>query len=186
VTKGISHYGRAVVAAASLWGVGIALFGATASLALAALGLIIAGAHAISAIFRQTMWNESIPPDVRGRMAGIEMIRTTRAHRWAVSCWSMAAWWGLRVSLALGGSGLGAGNAPRLCHWRCLAGRGASTRAPTPTSRSRNHSSRRRPLVEIGPFSRFPHDRGHGFDDLPGHRQLAPIDRAWALNSSTP
>ncbi len=39
------------------------------------LGLAIGGgADAISGIFRNTMWNESIPPDVRGRMAGIEMI----------------------------------------------------------------------------------------------------------------
>ena len=39
------------------------------------VGLAVAGgADAISGIFRNTMWNESIPPDVRGRMAGIEMI----------------------------------------------------------------------------------------------------------------
>ena len=65
------RYGRAVVFAAALWGLGIALFGYSSSLWLVLLGLAIGGgADAISGIFRSTMWNESIPPDMRGRMAG--------------------------------------------------------------------------------------------------------------------
>jgi hypothetical protein len=37
--------------------------------------LALAGAFdAISGIFRSTMWNESIPNELRGRMSGIEMI----------------------------------------------------------------------------------------------------------------
>ena len=113
-TKRISHYGRAIVVAASLWGVGIAVFGATASLVVAAVGLIIAGgADAISAIFRQTMWNESIPPAIRGRMAGIEMISYSLGPTGGqFRAGLMASWWGLRASLALGGL---------VCAGTCLA-----------------------------------------------------------------
>ncbi len=104
-THRVHHYGRAVVAAASLWGLGIAVFGYSSALWLAFVGLAIGGgADAISGIFRSAMWNESIPPDVRGRMAGIEMISyslgpTAGQFRAGV----MAAWTTLRFSLTFGG-----------------------------------------------------------------------------------
>jgi MFS family permease len=104
-TRRVQRYGRAVVAAAALWGLGIALFGYSASLGLVLAGLFVAGgADAISGIFRATMWNESIPPLVRGRMAGIEMISyslgpTAGQFRAGV----MAAWTTLRFSLTFGG-----------------------------------------------------------------------------------
>ena len=104
-THRVHRYGRAIVAAASLWGLGIALFGWSSSLALVLAGLAIGGgADAISGIFRVTMWNESIPPEVRGRMAGIEMISyslgpTAGQFRAGV----MAAWTSLRFSLTVGG-----------------------------------------------------------------------------------
>ena len=44
-------------------------------LTLAVLALVAAGAaDAISGIFRQTMWNASIPDEMRGRMAGLELL----------------------------------------------------------------------------------------------------------------
>ncbi|MHB1088953.1 MAG: MFS transporter [Acidimicrobiales bacterium] len=104
-TKRIHRYGRAVVVAAALWGLGIALFGYSSTLWLVLLGLAIGGgADAISGIFRTTMWNESIAPDMRGRMAGIEMISyslgpTAGQFRAGV----MAAWTTLRFSLTFGG-----------------------------------------------------------------------------------
>jgi MFS family permease len=104
-TRRVHRYGRAIVAAASLWGLGIALFGYSSSLLLVLLGLALGGgADAVSGIFRNTMWNESIPPDVRGRMAGIEMISyslgpTAGQFRAGV----MAAWTTLRFSLTFGG-----------------------------------------------------------------------------------
>jgi len=104
-THRVHHYGRAIVVAASLWGLGIALFGFSSSLALVLVGLAIGGgADAISGIFRTTMWNESIPPEMRGRMAGIEMISyslgpTAGQFRAGV----MAAWTSLRFSLTFGG-----------------------------------------------------------------------------------
>jgi MFS family permease len=106
-TRRIHHYGRAIVYAAALWGLGIALFGYSSTLWLVLLGLAIGGgADAVSGIFRNTMWNESIPPDVRGRMAGIEMISyslgpTAGQFRAGV----MAAWTTLRFSLTFGGLG---------------------------------------------------------------------------------
>jgi MFS family permease len=104
-TRKVHHYGRAIVYAAGLWGLGIALFGYSSSLWLVLVGLAIGGgADAVSGIFRNTMWNESIPPDVRGRMAGIEMISyslgpTAGQFRAGV----MAAWTTLRFSLTFGG-----------------------------------------------------------------------------------
>ncbi len=104
-TRRVHRYGRAVVVAAALWGLGIALFGYSSTLWLVMLGLAIGGgADAVSGIFRSTMWNESIAPDMRGRMAGIEMISyslgpTAGQFRAGV----MAAWTTLRFSLTFGG-----------------------------------------------------------------------------------
>ena len=104
-TKRVHHYGRGVVYAAVLWGLGIAIFGYSSSLWLVLVGLVIAGgADSLSGIFRSTMWNESIPPDIRGRMAGMDMISyslgpTAGQFRAGV----MAAWTSLRFSLTFGG-----------------------------------------------------------------------------------
>jgi len=104
-TKRIYHYGRWVVVAAATWGLGIALFGYSNSLVLVLLGLFIAGvADSISGIFRMTMWNESIPPSVRGRMAGIEMISyAVGPTAGQFRAGAMAAWTSLRFSLTVGG-----------------------------------------------------------------------------------
>ena len=104
-TRKIHHYGRAIVYAAAVWGLGIALFGYSSTLWLVLLGLAIGGAaDVVSGIFRNTMWNESIPPEIRGRMAGIELISyslgpTAGQFRAGV----MAAWTTLRFSLTFGG-----------------------------------------------------------------------------------
>jgi hypothetical protein len=104
-SRAVHRYGRAIVVAAALWGLGIALFGYSSTLWLVFLGLAVGGgADAISGIFRTTMWNESIPPEMRGRMAGIEMISyslgpTAGQFRAGV----MAAWTTLRFSLTFGG-----------------------------------------------------------------------------------
>jgi MFS family permease len=106
-TRRVHRYGRAVVAAAAAWGLGIALFGYATSLWLAVVGLMIGGgADAVSGVFRQTMWNESIAPDMRGRMAGVELISysvgpTAGQFRAGVT----AAWTTLRFSLTFGGLG---------------------------------------------------------------------------------
>lgn len=74
-TKNIYFYGRAIVWAAIGWGVAIALSGATNYLWLVFLFLALAGASdMISALFRSAMWNQTIPDNLRGRLAGIELL----------------------------------------------------------------------------------------------------------------
>lgn len=74
-TAKIKRHGAAIAISAALWGVSIIGFGLAPNFSLAFLFLCVAGGFdTISGIFRATMWNESIPNHLRGRMAGIEMI----------------------------------------------------------------------------------------------------------------
>ena len=73
--KNYHHHGRAVFLAALGWGAAIALAGTTNSLALILLFLALAGASdMVSALFRGAIWNQSIPDELRGRLAGIELL----------------------------------------------------------------------------------------------------------------
>ena len=74
-TRSVHRHGRAVCIAAVAWGVGIALTGLTTNIWLVLMFLAFAGgADMVSGIFRGAMWNQTIPDEVRGRMAGIEML----------------------------------------------------------------------------------------------------------------
>lgn len=74
-TKNVRFYGKAIMWAAIGWGVAIALAGATNYLWLVLLFLMLAGASdMVSALFRSAMWNQSIPDNFRGRLAGIELL----------------------------------------------------------------------------------------------------------------
>lgn len=74
-TAHVHRHGRAIVVAAAGWGAAIALVGVTSSLPLVLLFLAIAGgADMVSGLFRSTMWNQTIPDAMRGRMAGIELL----------------------------------------------------------------------------------------------------------------
>jgi MFS family permease len=74
-SRRVHHHGRAVVLAAASWGAAIVGFGLAGELWLALLCLAAAGGFdAISGIFRATIWNETIPDRLRGRLAGVEMI----------------------------------------------------------------------------------------------------------------
>ena len=69
------HHGRAVVIGALGWGVAIVVAGTTDSLAIVIASLVIAGAFdQVSALFRSFIWNQSIPDELRGRLAGLEML----------------------------------------------------------------------------------------------------------------
>ncbi len=73
--KNYHHHGRAVFLAALGWGAAITLAGTTDSLFLILLFLAIAGASdMVSALFRGAIWNQSIPDELRGRLAGIELL----------------------------------------------------------------------------------------------------------------
>jgi MFS family permease len=69
------HHGKAVVFGALGWGVAIVIAGTTDSLVIVIASLVIAGAFdQVSAMFRSFIWNQSIPDELRGRLAGIEML----------------------------------------------------------------------------------------------------------------
>ncbi len=74
-TPRVHRHGLAVMVAATIWGVAIVAFGLAPSLwpALACLA-VAGGADAVSGMFRMTMWNQTIPDALRGRLAGIELV----------------------------------------------------------------------------------------------------------------
>jgi MFS family permease len=74
-TTRFHHHGRAVVVASMCWGGSIALVGVSPNAWVAIVFLVFAGAaDMISGIFRSTIWNQTIPDELRGRLAGIEML----------------------------------------------------------------------------------------------------------------
>jgi MFS family permease len=74
-TARVHHHGRAIVLAAAVYGAMIALAGLMPSIWLVAVFLAFAGAaDMISGIFRSTVWSQTIPESMRGRLAGIEML----------------------------------------------------------------------------------------------------------------
>lgn len=74
-TGRVFRHGRAIAIAAALWGVAIVGFGFTTTLWPAFTCLALAGAaDMVSAVFRMTIWNQTIPDGLRGRLAGIEQI----------------------------------------------------------------------------------------------------------------
>lgn len=74
-TRRVHRHGRAIVVAAALYGVAIAAFGASPTLPIALAMLVLAGAFdMVSGLFRSLVWNGSVPDELRGRMAGIEMV----------------------------------------------------------------------------------------------------------------
>lgn len=69
------RYGAGVIGAAVVWGIFIICLAFAMNLYVAVACLALAGsADAVSAIYRQTIWNESIPMDFRGRLAGLNML----------------------------------------------------------------------------------------------------------------
>ena len=86
-TSRVHRHGRAIVLAAMAYGACIALGGHCAHRSGSALLFFaLAGAaDMISAVFRGTIWNQTIPDNMRGRLAGIEMLsysdRPARAAR---------------------------------------------------------------------------------------------------------
>jgi predicted MFS family arabinose efflux permease len=82
-TRAVRRQGQAVVAAVSLWGAAIAGFGLVGDrLWLALVLLAVAGwADVISAIFRGTILQLSVPDRLRGRLSGIHILVVTGGPR---------------------------------------------------------------------------------------------------------
>lgn len=71
----VRSHGRIIVIAAAIYGGFIALAGQAPTFWWCCLALVGAGAADMtSGVFRMTLWNQSIPENLRGRLAGIEML----------------------------------------------------------------------------------------------------------------
>jgi MFS family permease len=101
----VHRHGRAVVLAAGAWGIGTIAFGFSGVLWLALASLAVAGgADALSGIFRRRIWNETIPDELRGRLASIEMISFSSGPLLGnVESGGVAALAGVRFSIVSGG-----------------------------------------------------------------------------------
>ncbi|KAA1418767.1 MFS transporter [Nocardioides humilatus] len=74
-TGRVHHHGRAIVIAAIAYGGCVALAGVMPSFGLVVVMLALSGAADMtSGIFRSTVWSQTIPEAMRGRLAGIEML----------------------------------------------------------------------------------------------------------------
>jgi MFS family permease len=79
----VRRQGLAVLVAVAIWGVGITLFGIVGDrLLLALLFLAVAGgADVVSAVFRSTILQLSVPDDLRGRMSAVHILVVTGGPR---------------------------------------------------------------------------------------------------------
>ncbi|MEZ0108212.1 MFS family permease [Catenulispora sp. EB89] len=104
-TKHVHRHGMAVIWAAGAWGVAIALVAATQQVWIVLACLAAAGAaDAVSGVFRMSIWNQTIPDALRGRLAGIEMLSfSTGPILGQVRAGSMAALRGPVFSVGFGG-----------------------------------------------------------------------------------
>ena len=104
-TGQVVRHGRAVVVAAAVWALGIVALGFAPGLLLALACLALAGAaDMVSGVFRGTIWNQTIPNALRGRLAGIEMISyLTGPLVGNVRAGFMADAWGVSASVWIGG-----------------------------------------------------------------------------------
>jgi MFS family permease len=82
-TRRIVHQGRAVAIAVAVWGAAIAAFGLMGDHLWFALAMLaVAGwADVISAIFRSTILQVSVPDRLRGRLSGIHILVVTGGPR---------------------------------------------------------------------------------------------------------
>jgi MFS family permease len=101
----VNRHGLAILWAAAIWGTAIVGFGVATSLWPAIGCLMVAGAaDAISGIFRMTIWNQTIPDALRGRLASIEMVSYTSGPLLGhVEAGGVAAVFGISASVVSGG-----------------------------------------------------------------------------------
>jgi MFS family permease len=104
-TGRVHRHGLAVVLAAAGWGVAIVGAGLARTLWLALACLVLAGgSDMVSGLFRMTIWNQTIPDHLRGRLAGIEMLSySTGPLLGNVRAGLTARWLGIGGSVVSGG-----------------------------------------------------------------------------------
>jgi MFS family permease len=104
-TNRVHRHGVAICLAAATWGAGMALAGLCTALlpVLACLALAEAG-DTVSGIFRGTVWNQTIPDELRGRLAGIELLSYSSGPTLGnARAGLMARLGGVRFSIGVGG-----------------------------------------------------------------------------------
>jgi MFS family permease len=134
-TNHVHRHGLAVIWAAAGWGAAIVAFGFAPNLGLALTALALAGAaDMISGIFRSTIWNQTIPDHLRGRLAGIEQVSYSSGPLLGnLEAGVVASFAGLRASIVSGGVLCVAGVAvaalalPAFRHYDARANRTAGT-----------------------------------------------------------
>jgi MFS family permease len=104
-TSHVHRHGVGVIFAAAAWGLAIIAFGFAASVPLALLMLAVAGgADMISGVFRGAIWNQTIPDNLRGRLAGIEFVSFTSGPALgSVESGVVAGLFGVQASVVSGG-----------------------------------------------------------------------------------
>ncbi|MBZ4318918.1 MFS transporter [Streptomyces sp. SCA2-4] len=101
----VHRHGRMVVGAALAWGAAMALAGWMGNIWLVLAMLALAGAaDTVSGLFRSAMWDQTIPDELRGRLAGIELLSYSVGPQLGqVRAGGMAALTNVRASIWAGG-----------------------------------------------------------------------------------
>ncbi|MDX2558533.1 MFS transporter [Streptomyces sp. TX20-6-3] len=104
-TSKVRRHGLLVVAGAAGWGLAIAAAGWLGNIWLVLLCLAFAGAgDMLSGLGRATIWNQTIPEELRGRLAGIEVLSYSVGPQLGqVRAGAMAGWTGTRSAVWTGG-----------------------------------------------------------------------------------
>jgi len=133
-TARVHRHGLGVMVAATVWGIGIVAFGLSESLWPALLGLALAGgADCVSGIFRGTMWNQTIPDALRGRLAAIEMVSYMSGPLLGhAEAGAVAALFGVSASVISGGvlCVVACSSAERCCRASCATTRASCSSSP--------------------------------------------------------
>ncbi|MET9900800.1 MFS transporter [Streptomyces sp. NPDC006446] len=105
-TSHVHRHGWMVALAAACWGLAMAGAGVAHNVWLVLLCLVLGGCcDMVSGIFRAAIWNQTIPDELRGRLAGIELLSYSVGPQLGqVRAGGMAAWAGVRTSVWAGGA----------------------------------------------------------------------------------
>jgi MFS family permease len=104
-TSRVRRHGLLVVFGAAVWGLAIAAAGWFGNVWLVLVCLAVAGAgDMLSGLGRSTIWNQTIPEELRGRLAGIEVLSYSIGPQLGqVRAGAMAGWTGTRAAIWSGG-----------------------------------------------------------------------------------
>ncbi|MGW4684694.1 MFS transporter [Streptomyces sp. NPDC004244] len=104
-TSRVRRHGLFVVCGAAVWGAAVAGAGWSTDIRVVLLCLAVAGAgDMLSGLGRATIWNQTIPEELRGRLAGIEVLSYSVGPQLGqVRAGTMAGWTGTRPAFWGGG-----------------------------------------------------------------------------------